>query len=138
MNTFEKPWMGMALKIAAVYNLLWGAWVVLFPSQFFILTGMEVPNQLLIWQGMGMVIGVYGLGYWWASYAPIRHWPIVAVGFLGKIFGPLGFAMNYLQGKVPFSFFYTLITNDFLWWVPFFLILLAAHRQGWPLRDSAS
>ena len=54
-------------------------------------------------------IGVYGLGYWWASYNPMRHWPIVAVGFLGKLFGPLGFIFNYLKGDVPFEFIYTLI-----------------------------
>ncbi len=127
--------MGPVLKAAAVYNILWGAWVVLFPNHFFELTGMELPTHAMIWQGMGMVIGVYGLGYWWASYAPIRHWPIVAVGFLGKIFGPLGFVFNYAQGIVPASFAYTLITNDFLWWIPFFLILKATHESGWPLKD---
>ncbi|MEO1515824.1 MAG: alkyl hydroperoxide reductase [Bacteroidota bacterium] len=129
--------MGRVLKAAAVYNLLWGAWVVLFPQHFFLLTGMEMPTHLMIWQGMGMVIGVYGLGYWWASYDPVRHWPIVAVGFLGKIFGPIGFVFNFLQGIVPASFAYTLITNDFIWWIPFFLILKTVHHEGWPLTDRA-
>lgn len=131
----HQAWMSTVLKCAAVYNLLWGAWVVLFPQHFFQLTGMEIPNQLMIWQGMGMVIGVYGLGYWWASYAPIRHWPIVAVGFLGKIFGPLGFIFNYIQGIVPAAFGWTLISNDLIWWIPFFLILKTAHQAGWPLRE---
>ena len=118
------------LQAAAVYNILWGIWVVLFPNHFFSLVGMEPPLHTMIWQGMGMVIGVYGLGYWWAAQDPVTHWPIVAVGFLGKIFGPLGFVMNYLQGTIPFGFFYTLITNDFIWWVPFFLILkMAASEQ---------
>lgn len=136
MTTLQhQPWMSTVLKGAAVYNILWGAWVVLFPSQFFQLTGMEIPNQLMIWQGMGMVIGVYGLGYWWASYAPVRHWPIVAVGFLGKIFGPIGFVFNYLQDIVPAAFGWTLITNDLIWWIPFFLILKTAHQFGWPLRE---
>lgn len=76
-----------------------------------------------------MVIGVYGLGYWWASHNPIKHWPIVAVGFLGKIFGPLGFVFNYLNGDVPFEFIYTLVTNDFVWWIPFFLILRKVHVE---------
>jgi len=126
----------LTLRAAAAYNVLWGAWVVLFPAHFFTLTGMAVPNQLMIWQGMGMVIGVYGLGYWWASSDAVRHWPIVAVGFLGKIFGPLGFAFKYVQGVVPFSFFYTLITNDFIWWVPFFLILKKVHETArWRLTD---
>lgn len=127
--------MKLTLKLAAIYNLTWGTWVVLFPNHFFELVGMQAPTQPMIWQGMGMVIGVYGLGYWWASYDPIRHWPIVAVGLLGKLFGPMGFVMNYMQGKVPFEFFYTLITNDFIWWIPFFLILKEVHKQKWRLVD---
>lgn len=122
--------MSSTLKAAAVYNLVWGAWVILFPLHFFQVVGMEPPHHVMIWQGMGMVIGVYGLGYWWAAQNPLVHWPIVAVGFLGKLFGPAGFFMNYVQGKVPFAFFYTLITNDFIWWVPFFLILRRAHKEG--------
>ncbi|BAO56596.1 hypothetical protein [Nonlabens marinus] len=119
--------MKLTLQLAAIYNILWGAWVVLFPQMFWELVGMEPLNQPMVWQGMGMVIGVYGLGYWWASYDPMRHWPIVAVGMLGKILGPLGFVFNYAQGKVPFEFIYTLITNDFIWWIPFFLILKKVH-----------
>ncbi len=122
--------MSLTLRIAAFYNLIWGAWVVLFPNHFFELVGMELPTHPMIWQGMGMVIGVYGLGYWWAAQAPITHWPIVAVGFLGKIFGPIGFFVNYASGAVPFEFIYTLFTNDFIWWIPFFLILKKAHEEG--------
>lgn len=122
--------MSTVLKIAGIYNLIWGAWVVLFPNHFFELVGMEPPTHPMIWQGMGMVIGVYGLGYWWSAQDPVNHWPIVLVGFLGKIFGPLGFFMNYFQGHVPFEFFYTLLTNDFMWWIPFFLILRESHRQN--------
>ncbi|WKN42805.1 alkyl hydroperoxide reductase [Tunicatimonas pelagia] len=138
MNQVTPSWMSLTLKIAAAYNLLWGAWVVLFPNHFFELVGMELPRHTMIWQGMGMVIGVYGLGYWWSSFDPVRHWPIVVVGFLGKIFGPIGFVYNYLLSEVPAAFAYTLITNDFIWWVPFFLILRAAHQAGWPLTSSGS
>ncbi len=126
----EDRWMQLVLKVAAIYNVLWGAWVVLLPNHFFQLTGMTPLNHPMVWQGMGMVIGVYGLGYWWAAQNPAVHWPIVAVGFLGKIFGPLGFFYNYWSGVVPFEFFYTLITNDFIWWVPFFLILKKANTEG--------
>jgi small multidrug resistance pump len=120
--------MKLTLRLAAIYNLLWGAWVVLFPNHFFELVGMEPLNQPMVWQGMGMVIGVYGLGYWWAANDPITHWPIVAVGMLGKLLGPLGFFFNFLTGAVPFGFFYTLITNDFIWWIPFFIILKRANE----------
>ncbi|GHB50311.1 alkyl hydroperoxide reductase [Mongoliitalea lutea] len=120
--------MKLTLKLAAVYNILWGAWVVLFPQHFFELVGMEALNHPMVWQGMGMVIGVYGLGYWWASFDPVKHWPIVAVGFLGKIFGPIGFIFNYLNGDAPGAFGYMLITNDLIWWIPFFVILKTAYQ----------
>lgn len=127
--------MKLTLKLAAFYNIIWGAWVILFPNHFFLLVGMEPLNHPLVWQGMGMVIGVYGIGYWWASYNPLRHWPIVAVGFLGKIFGPIGFFINYYNDLVPFEFIYTLITNDFIWWIPFFLILRKVHFEtNWQLQ----
>lgn len=135
-TSHNKPWMKMCMRLAAVYNILWGSWVVLFPMHFFELLGMEEPVHPMIWQGMGMVIGVYGIAYWWSSYDPMRHWPIIAVGMLGKIFGPIGFFVNYATGNVPFSFFYTLLTNDFMWWVPFGLILYTVHRKyKWRLRD---
>ena len=131
-------WKSLVLRLAAIYNLVWGSWVILFPKQFFIWTQMEVPEELMIWQGLGMVIGVYGLGYWWSSYDTIRHWPIIAIGFIGKILGPVGFLFNYFNGDVSGSFAYTLITNDFIWWIPFYLILQEAHAQGWPLRDNTT
>lgn len=127
--------MSVALKAAAIYNILWGAWVILFPFHFFDLVGMESPRHAMIWQGMGMVIGVYGLGYWWASFDPVWHWLIGAVGFLGKIFGPIGFIYNFLLNAVPAAFAYTLISNDFIWWLPFFLILRKAYQAGWPLTS---
>ena len=125
----ENRFFSHTLKWAAVYNMLWGAWVVLFPGHFFSLVGMEPMAHPMVWQGTGMIVGVYGLGYWWASYDPIRHWPIVAVGFLGKIFGPVGFVFNYLQGIVPAGFGLTLITNDLIWWIPFAMTLKAVYDQ---------
>lgn len=119
------------LRLAAIYNLIWGLWVGLFPQHFFELVGMELVNHEVIWQGMGMVIGVYGIGYWIASYHPLKHWPIVLVGLLGKLFGPLGFFIQYANGAIPFGFFYTLISNDFIWWIPFLAILSRAKREGY-------
>ena len=126
--------MQTTLRLAAIYNLIWGASVILFPSLAFDVLSIPVPADLSIWQGMGMVIGVYGIGYWLASYDPIRHWPIVAVGFLGKVFGPLGYVFNVLQDKISPAFGWMLIPNDLIWWIPFGLILWKVHQQNWPLK----
>lgn len=121
--------MKVTLQLAAIYNLIWGAWVVLFPQSFFDWADMPALTYPTIWQGTGMIVGVYGLGYWWASQDPITHWPIVMVGFLGKIFGPLGYLMNYFQELIDPKFGFILITNDLIWWIPFFLILKKSYQS---------
>lgn len=117
------------LVLAAIYNLIWGAIIILFPNSTLVWVGMEPLNHPTIWQGMGMVIGVYGLGYYWASFDYHRHWPIVAVGMLGKILGPIGYVQNLIHGTVDPGFGWFLITNDFIWWIPFGKILLDVHKQ---------
>ena len=121
-------WMGGVLVAAAVYNLAWGAWVVLAPEAIFRLTGLAPPAYPQIWQCVGMIVGVYGVGYAIAATAPLRHWPIVLVGLLGKVLGPLGFVAAALGGELPWSWGWTIVANDLVWWVPFGLILLAARR----------
>jgi hypothetical protein len=120
------------LLAAGLYNLLWGAVVVLLPDLMPRLAGMEpfVGPARGIWQCLGMVIGVFGVGYLCASLDPIRHWPITLVGLLGKIFGPIGFVWCATRGEIPWSFGWTILTNDLLWWIPFGLILRDAWRTS--------
>jgi hypothetical protein len=116
------------LLAAALYNVLWGALVVLFPFALFRVLAMELPNYPEIWQCVGMIVGVYGVGYAVAALDPLRHWPIVLVGLLGKVFGPVGFVSAVAAGDLPLRFGLTLLTNDIIWWLPFALILLHAYR----------
>lgn len=120
-------WMRRWLLAAGLYNLLWGAAVVLWPKGLVDLAGLEMTSAgLAIWQCLGMVIGVYGIGYLAASLDPLKHWPITLVGLLGKIFGPIGFVWTASRGEIPWSFGWTILTNDLLWWIPFGLILRGA------------
>ena len=121
-------WMRRWLLAAGIYNLAWGAVVVLFPDLPLRLFGVEplVGTGRAIWQCLGMVIGVYGIGYLAASLNPVRHWPIVLVGLLGKIFGPIGFVWCATRGEIDWRFGLTIPTNDLLWWIPFALVLRAA------------
>jgi len=121
--------MRWVLRVAAVYNIVWGALVVLFPFAAFDFLQLPRPNYPEIWQCVGMIVGVYGLGYWLAARDPVAHWPIVLVGLLGKVLGPIGFLNAAIAGKLPWSFGWINVTNDLIWWVPFSLILLHAWRR---------
>lgn len=122
-------WMKWTLILAGIYNLLFGVFVILFPSQFFVWLEMELPRYPELWQCIGMIVGVYGIGYIIAALDPARHWPIVLVGFLGKVFGPIGFVQAVIKGSLPMAFGAANITNDLIWWVPFALILWFAYQQ---------
>jgi hypothetical protein len=130
------PLAGFILRAAGIYNLIWGAWVVLRPFDLFDLTGAPRPLYPGIWQCVGMIVGVYGIGYWIAARDPNRHWPIVLVGLLGKLFGPLGFVTAQFSTTapgtlvLPWSWGWTLVTNDLIWWIPFMSILYMAARAN--------
>ena len=113
----------IALKLAAIYNLIWGAWVILFPNAIFNLLEMEKNNYPEIWQCVGMIVGVYGIGYWIAASDPYKHFPIVLVGLLGKVLGPIGFAQALISNRFPLAFGIIIIFNDLIWWPSFFKIL---------------
>lgn len=140
-------WMTTVLRLAAVYNVAWGMLTVLYPAWLFDLTGLPEPSYPFIWQCVGMIVGVYGVGYWAAASDPFRHWPIVLVGLLGKIFGPMGYVQGVLladapvvgaiTSEVPVEFGVTLLTNDLIWWVPFAMILWGAARAAHAPYDDA-
>ncbi|QEG27345.1 hypothetical protein GobsT_20990 [Gemmata obscuriglobus] len=126
-------WMRGVLALAGVYNLAWGAWAVLLPERSFANSGMQRPDQPLhypeLWQCIGMIVGVYGVGYLIAASDPARHWPVVLVGFLGKFFGPVGLAYGVLTGRSSAEGLLTCVPNDLIWWAPFVLTLRHAYRS---------
>ena len=118
-----------ALLAAGIYNIAWGTAVVLFPLVPFRWAGMDAPRYPELWQCIGMIVGVYGIGYLLAARDPIRHWPIVLVGLLGKLFGPIGFLQAVIDGRLPRAMGWTILTNDLIWWPSFGAILWCAWRQ---------
>ena len=116
------------LLTAGVYNLAFGVFSIVFPAAMFELIEMQPPKYPELWQCIGMIVGVYGVGYIIAAFAPARHWPIVLVGFLGKLFGPIGMALAVYRGTLPLNFGLANVTNDLIWLVPFALVLIHARQ----------
>lgn len=129
MAPLSAPAKRFVLRSAAIYNLVWGASVIAFPHFLFDFAGLARLNHPEIWQCVGMIVGVYGVGYWIAARDPSRHWPMVLVGLMGKILGPLGFLEAIGRGSFNWKFGLTLLTNDLLWWIPFTWILVDIRRE---------
>jgi small multidrug resistance pump len=129
VNTFRR-W----FYAAAIYNFIWGTWVILFPLSFFRFLGMTEPNYPGIWQSVGMIVQVYALGYWLIARAPKRYACLVWVGLIGKTFGPIGFLFAALKGDLPWRFGLTILTNDLIWWPAFWMFALKHAVE--PLKEA--
>lgn len=135
-------WMKVTLYAAGVYNLAWGSWVVFFPTLSFEYSGLQKPGPPLdypqLWQCIGMIVGVYGTGYLASARNPIRHWPVILVGFLGKCFGPMGYVYGVLRGETEPGTIVTNIFNDLIWLPAFAWILCVAYRKRRKSIDSSA
>ncbi|MGI9429174.1 MAG: SelL-related redox protein [Bythopirellula sp.] len=122
-------WMTIVLQAAGGYNLVWGAMAVIEPGAMLGWLGVESTSvSRTLWQCVGMMVGVYGVGYLIASRSPFRHWPITLIGLLGKLLGPIGFAAALTSGVLPATLGWTILANDVVWWIPFGMILWGAIR----------
>jgi hypothetical protein len=83
----------------------------------------EQPRYPAIWQTLGMVLGLYGLLYLYAAYRTERAAPIIVVGLLGKVFGPIGWVLAVSSGELPLRTLPLIAFDDLIWWVPFALCL---------------
>lgn len=118
-------WARICLLVAACQCLIWGPFIILAPAASANAYGFSrAVSDEFLWQGMGLVILLYGLGYAIAAFDPYRHYVIVLVGLLAKILGPVGMTWAVGQGQVSANVLWLIPIHDVLWWWPFAVIVL--------------
>ncbi len=115
-------------RFAAVYNVLWGIIVILFPNLFFDLAGIPRINYPFLMSGIGMFVGVYGYGYWVVANDLRRYPQLVVIGFLGKTLGPIGWVYHVWLGDIPARTLWLNVFNDLIW-LPFFILYFLWYRR---------
>ncbi|MCB8933033.1 MAG: hypothetical protein M9921_14590 [Fimbriimonadaceae bacterium] len=114
---------------AAIYNALWGVAACLFPATLAQRVGLEGITHPALVQVIGMMVGVYAIGYYLLARDPERYSGFVWIGLLGKLLGPLGFVLHAIQGTLPWQFGWVVLTNDLLWWPAFGLFAWRHARR---------
>jgi hypothetical protein len=120
--------------LAAAYNIAFGLWTVVAPNSFFRLFDLELPRYPAIWSCLGMVVGLYGVGYAYASRRLDRAFPFIAIGLAGKILGPIGWVLAVRNGEWSGRTFPLIVFNDLIWWLPFGFFLLEGRPVSSWLR----
>ncbi len=129
MNSPTAKWMKLILRCAAVFHLLWGIWLILFPVHMlhaFPSVWAESPIRL-----GGMIIFLWGIGFGLASVNPAQHWVVILTGFAGKFIMPIFLLWELrLVKDVPFSSVLILFLNNVVWWVPLGFLLYKIYQQA--------
>lgn len=132
-------WMRKALLLAGTYHLLFAIWAICWPHLWFDWLGVARPNHPMLWQGVGMIMGVLGLSLVVASRNPIRNWVVVLIGFCKFSLGVAGFLLAFIDQEIPLTSWWMMVLDDLIWLPPFALILwasLSAHSGVPPSRSS--
>ncbi len=134
MSEFSSRVYRLIFSAAAAYNVAFGLWAALFPRAFFNLFHLAPPRYPSIWACLGMVVGLYGVGYAYAAWRLDRAFPFIAIGLAGKILGPIGWVTT---GELPFRTFPLIVFDDVIWWLPLGMFLLEGTAVTKFLKRSA-
>lgn len=137
MSPYRAGLYRLIFAAAAVYNVAFGLWAALTPLSFFAFFDLTPPVYPSIWACLGMVIGLYGVGYAYAAARIDRAAPFIAIGLLGKLLGPAGWILTVSRGEWPIRTLTLILFNDAIWWLPFSLFLLEGTRAAAALRRLA-
>jgi hypothetical protein len=120
----------LLLRAAAAYNLVFFAWTAILPGQFFVWIGRpDAKDFYFLWQCIGLIVGCYGVGYYWAARDPGQGHIVVSVGLLGRVLSPLAWAVTFVRGGLPVRTFLVVLVTDIVWWPAFLAMTLEGGRR---------
>ena len=123
-------WLSVSLGLSSVHSILWGLFIIVMPLTASRVYGFDTPpRDTFLWQGVGLVIILFGIGYAIAALDPFRHWAVVLIGLLAKVIGPMGMIIAVARDEVSSGVLRLLPVNDVMWWIPFAVIVAEGIRR---------
>lgn len=133
------PWMKRLLWFVGGYNLLAGLAMLTCYHEGYKLLGVPKPELVLPLQLVGVLVGLFGVGYWLVARNPVENRNILTLGFLSKGLGSLLGVSYVAAGKLPTAFLLVLFFADIVYLVPFGIIMRRLYRiAGEQRRQSAT
>ncbi|MEQ1932697.1 MAG: hypothetical protein ABL962_02285 [Fimbriimonadaceae bacterium] len=139
MNARAKRWYAGWFYAGAVYNVVWGAFVCLFPAKIALVTCLPPPIviQLPFLQAIGMMVASFGYGYYLLARDPLRYFGFIWIALFGKVAGALGFLYSAWIGALPWSFGLVNLTNDVIWLPVFISFAVTVRFEATNVKASA-
>jgi hypothetical protein len=129
------PWMKLVLRFVACYNVLAGVNMFCFYHESYKAMGVAKPELNLPIQLVGVLVALFGVGYWMVADDPVENRNVLLLGFWSKLLGSVLGIYYVVAGKLPPIFLAILFFSDLIYLPPFYVILrrlfrLAAERDA--------
>jgi len=116
-------WMKFVLRFVAVFNVLAGLFMLIGYHETYKIIGMDKPAINFPIQLVGILVGLFGVGYYLVAKNPIENRNVLALGFWSKLLGSCLGTGYVLLGKLPPQFIAVYFFADLIYLPPFYLIM---------------
>jgi hypothetical protein len=128
-------WMKFVLRFVAVFNVLAGLFMLLGYHETYKIIGMNKPDISFPIQLVGILVGLFGVGYYLVAKDPIENRNVLMLGFWSKLLGSCLGTYYVVRGQLPLQFVAVYFFADVIYLPPFYIILrrlyaLARNREG--------
>jgi hypothetical protein len=111
------------LRFAGTYNVLAGLSMICLYHEGYKLLGIAKPELILPVQVMGVLVGLFGVGYHLVANRPVENRNILLLGFWSKALASVLATWYIVVGPLPPWFFVVLFFSDIIYLPLFYMIL---------------
>jgi CDP-diglyceride synthetase len=122
----QKPlakWMKFLLRFVAVFNVLAGLFMLIGYHETYKIIGMDKPKISFPIQLVGILVGLFGVGYYLVAKNPVENRNLLMLGFWSKFLGSCLGTYYVVRGDLPLTFIAVYFFADVIYLPPFYLIL---------------
>ena len=115
--------MKFLLRFVAVFNVLAGLFMLIGYHETYKIIGMNKPDISFPIQLVGILVGLFGVGYYLVAKSPIENRNVLLLGFWSKFLGSCLATYCIVRGQLPLRFVAVYFFADIIYLPPFYLIL---------------
>ncbi len=122
--------LNITLFISAVYFILWGLLVLIFPELLRFILIKSNSTSMIFWDLISVVTLILGIALLIAAFDPFKHWLILLINLLFHLSIVIGFIVGYYDHIFSIDYLPFICFNHLPWMIPLVVGLIAAYHRN--------